>query len=370
MKHNLDSAVNLSGATSGNPLPWESALDSLQTGMCVIDANWHVLYANAAARRLGIVDERQVTSLSLRPLLSQARRSGRVRASELDVEAPGLGEPTAVSVRITPMPDGLLVVELQDISETQRLERVRRDFVANVSHELKTPVGALQVLSEALSDAVTDPDATERFAHRVQAEASRMSALVADLLELSRIQGAERTPEATAVSIDAVVAEALDHTRIPAESKGIHFSVEGQKGLEVLGSEVQLITAVKNLVSNAVAYSPDNTVVRLTVDSCRPSDSVTTNRTVCICVADEGIGIAPKELDRIFERFYRADRARSRSTGGTGLGLAIVKHIAVNHGGKVDVTSTPEEGSVFTLMLPERSTDVKQRLVRIGEIWI
>ncbi|MFC4334857.1 sensor histidine kinase [Salininema proteolyticum] len=338
-----------------SPLPWENALDTLQTGLCLVDAAHRVKYSNAAARRLGVVDDRQLTSLSLRPLLSQARRSGRVRDSEIEVEAPSLGEPTALAVRISPLNEDLYVIELRDISEFQRLERVRRDFVANVSHELKTPVGALQVLAEALRDAVSDPDAAERFASRVQSEASRMAALVHDLLELSRIQGAERTPEARPVRVDAVIAEALDQNRTAAELKDIAFEVKGEKGLEVLGSESQLITAVKNLVSNAVAYSPESTAVTVEVGSCPTPDSVTEARTVCVTVSDKGIGIAPKDLDRIFERFYRADRARSRTTGGTGLGLAIVKHIAVNHGGRVDVRSAPEEGSVFTLMLPERS---------------
>nr|WP_277605672.1 ATP-binding protein [Glycomyces sp. L485] len=266
-----------------------------------------------------------------------------------------MGEPSAVRARITPLADGIAVVELQDISELHRVERVRRDFVANISHELKTPVGAMQILAEALKDASEDPDAAARFADRIQTESARMSHLISDLLELSRLQGAEKLPDPEPVSVDRIIAEAFDQTRIAAEKKDIELKVNGVWGLEVLGSESQLVTAMKNLVDNAIAYSPEGTSVEVTTSLCRPSGSVAKSQTVCVGVRDEGIGIAPEELDRIFERFYRVDAARSRATGGTGLGLAIVKHVAVNHGGRVEVSSMPDTGSVFTLMLPARS---------------
>ncbi|GAB3228901.1 ATP-binding protein [Glycomyces halotolerans] len=335
--------------------PWAAAIDLLRTGVCLVDDANRVLYANAAARDLGLVDNVEITSLTLRALLAQARRSGRFRDAELDVPSPGMGEPSAVRARITPLADGMSVVELQDISELHRVERVRRDFVANISHELKTPVGAMQILSEALKDAAEDPDAAARFADRIQAESARMNHLISDLLELSRLQGAEKLPDPEPVSVDRIVAEAFDQTRIAAEKKGIELKSTGVSGLEVLGSESQLVTAVKNLVGNAIAYSPERTSVEVTTSVCRPGGSVAKSHTVCISVRDEGIGIPPEELDRIFERFYRVDAARSRATGGTGLGLAIVKHVAVNHGGRVDVSSMPESGSMFTLMLPARS---------------
>ncbi|WP_051326324.1 sensor histidine kinase [Glycomyces tenuis] len=342
-------------AVSPDRRPWAAAIDLLRTGVCLVDEQNQVLYANTAARGLGLVDDVEITSLTLRALLAQARRSGRFRDAELDVPAPAMGEPSAVRARITPLADGVAVVELQDISELHRVERVRRDFVANISHELKTPVGAMQILAEALKDAAEDPDAAARFADRIQAESARMTHLVTDLLELSRLQGAEKLPDPEPVSVDRIIAEALDQTRIGAETKGIGLKVNGVTALEVLGTESQLVMAVKNLVDNAIAYSPENTTVEVTTSLCRPNGSVARSQTVCIGVRDEGIGIPPEELDRIFERFYRVDAARSRATGGTGLGLAIVKHVAVNHGGRVEVSSMPESGSMFTLMLPARS---------------
>ncbi len=335
--------------------PWAAAIDLLRTGVCLVDETNRVLYANIAARALGLVDDVEITSLTLRALLAQARRSGRFRDAELDVPSPSVGEPSAVRARITPLTEGLAVVELQDISELHRVERVRRDFVANISHELKTPVGAMQILAEALKDAAEDPDASARFADRIQTESARMTHLITDLLELSRLQGAEKLPDPEPVSVDRIIAEALDQTQIGSEKKHIAVTVDGVSGLEVLGNESQLVMAVKNLVDNAIAYSPERTTVEVTTSLCRPNGSVAKSQTVGIGVRDEGIGIPPEELDRIFERFYRVDAARSRATGGTGLGLAIVKHVAVNHGGHVEVSSMPESGSMFTLMLPARS---------------
>jgi two-component system sensor histidine kinase SenX3 len=223
---------------------------------------------------------------------------------------------------------------------------VRRDFVANVSHELKTPVGALQLLAETLVDAIDDPEVARRFAERIHHESRRLARLVSELLELSRLQGAEPLPAPVPVAVDRIINEVMDRSRTAAAAKNIELLVDGGRGLTVYGSERQLVTAVANLVENAIAYSPDETTVRIS--------STVTNDLVEIAVADEGIGIAPRDLDRIFERFYRADQARSRVTGGTGLGLAIVRHIAVNHGGRVDVASTVGKGSTFIFRLPAR----------------
>jgi two-component system sensor histidine kinase SenX3 len=223
---------------------------------------------------------------------------------------------------------------------------VRKDFVANVSHELKTPVGALALLAETLLEAIDDPEASRRFAERIHHESQRLGRLVKELLELSRLQGAEPLPAQLPVAVDRIVNEVVDRTRTAAAAKHIDIHFAGQRGLIVFGNEGQLVTAVANLVENAIAYSPEET--KVTIDAHVGADMVH------IGVADQGIGIAAKDLDRIFERFYRADKARSRDTGGTGLGLAIVKHISVNHGGRVDVESTLGEGSTFTLRLPAR----------------
>jgi two-component system sensor histidine kinase SenX3 len=294
------------------------------------------------------------------------RRTGSYRDVELDLpRANRTGEPLGVRVRVVPLrgatySDGHVAVEANDVTEAHRVARVRRDFVANVSHELKTPVGALILLAETLVEAADDPEAARRFAERIQHESQRLARLVKELLELSRLQGAEPLPAFTPVAVDRIVAEVVDRARTAATAKGIAVKVAGRRGLTVYGTESQLITAVANLVENAIAYSGDGTTVQ--VSRQRIGDQV------AIRVTDQGIGIAAADLDRIFERFYRTDQARSRDTGGTGLGLAIVRHIAVNHSGRVEVTSTPGRGSTFTLWLPARSPGDMPALTRGVEI--
>jgi two-component system sensor histidine kinase SenX3 len=282
----------------------------------------------------------------LRRLARAARRDGNPRQAVVDTPRGRLGRgPIAVSVQVAPLVDaGYVALLLDDVSETRRLEMVRRDFVANVSHELKTPVGALTLLAEAVQDAADDPEAIRRFAGRMQHEGTRLGRLIAELIELSRLQGAEPLPSPTVVSVDDVVAEAVDRTRLAADAAAIAVVAGGERRLTVRGNEAQLVTALANLVDNAVAYSSAGT--RVAVGTRRR------HSTVEISVSDQGIGIAEADLERVFERFYRSDPARSRATGGTGLGLAIVKHIATNHGGGVSVWSVEGSGSTFTLRLP------------------
>jgi len=249
---------------------------------------------------------------------------------------------------------GLVLLLIEDQTESRRVEEVRRDFVANTSHELKTPVGALALLAETVEDAADDPEAVRRFAGRMRQEAARLTNLVQDMITLSRIQAAEPVPDPVPVKLDDVVAEALDRCRMRASARGIELVATGGHGLSVLGDEDLLITALRNLLENAVAYSPDKTRVDVSV-ALAPGDAVE------ISVADQGIGIPERDLERIFERFYRVDPARSRATGGTGLGLAIVKHVTAAHGGKVTVVSTEGAGSTFTLRLPLRSDAVRVR---------
>jgi two-component system sensor histidine kinase SenX3 len=237
-----------------------------------------------------------------------------------------------------------VAVLAEDITEVERVESVRRDFVANVGHEIKTPVGAISLLAEAALDAVDDREAVHRFLQRLQHEAGRLSRLVQELIELSRLQGGEALPGRTPVRLDPVVDEAIDRVRAAADAKGITVDHGGERGLATVGSHTQLVTAVGNLLENAVAYSGAET--RIAVGMRRRRDMAE------IAVTDEGIGIPRGELDRIFERFYRADPARSRDTGGTGLGLAIVKHIVGNHGGDVSVASRVGSGTTFTIRLP------------------
>ncbi len=240
---------------------------------------------------------------------------------------------------------------LEDVTDARRLEAVRRDFVANVSHELKTPVGALTLLAEAVQDASDDPEAVARFAARMQREGVRLGRLVRELIELSRLQGAEPLPGPEAVQVGRVLEEAAERSRLAADQAGIAVVTRSSDDLMVRGNEAQLTMAVANLVDNAVAYSPPGTRVAI---SARPTAD---GRAVEISVSDQGIGIAEPEQTRIFERFYRVDPARSRATGGTGLGLAIVKHVATNHGGEVAVWSATGAGSTFTIRLPRIHVD-------------
>jgi len=338
------------------------SLDSLRIGVVLLDSDDHPVLANPAARAMGLLRSGGAPGSVhahpiLRTLAGQVRYTGVRREVELDLprgREPGQAEPLGVALRAVALGAGLVCVEAADVTDAHRVERVRRDFVANVSHELKTPIGALQLLAEALLDATdptasgadpaTDVAASRRFAERIQRESTRLGHLVTELMELSRLQGAEPLPSPEQVSVDWVIADALDRTRTNATAKNIDLVVVGTSDLIVYGSDTQLATAVGNLVENAVAYSPEGSPV--VVSALAEGDRVN------ISVSDQGIGIAPNDLDRVFERFYRADQARSRATGGTGLGLAIVKHIATNHGGRVDVRSTLGSGSTFTLRLP------------------
>jgi two-component system sensor histidine kinase SenX3 len=340
------------------------SLDALRVAVLVLDDNDHPVLANPSAREMGLLRAGvpggpPVAHTVVRTLAGQARRTGSRREVELELPRGGGREPLAVHIRAVSLEDGHVTVEAADVSDAHRVARVRRDFVANVSHELKTPVGALRLLAEALLDATEvgepDPEAARRFAERIAHESARLGRLVSELLELSRLQGGEPLPQPVPVAVDRLVAEVLDRSRTEATVKGIELTSTGVRGLKVYGSESQLMTALANLVENAVAYSrdavPDRPAPRVTITTAADGDFVE------VTVADEGIGIEARDLDRIFERFYRADKARSRATGGTGLGLAIVKHIATNHGGEVGVRSRVGEGSTFTLRLPLRPPD-------------
>ena len=342
------------------------SLDSLRVGVVVLDADDEPVLVNPAARAMGLLRSGGAPGTIaahpiLRTLAGQVRRTGVRREVELDLprgRGGGAQAPLGLHLRAVALNSTHVAVEAADVTESHRLARVRRDFVANVSHELKTPIGALQLLAEALLDATDLPEpkpddeqaedliAARRFAERIHHESARMGRLVNELLELTRLQGAEPLPTPEPVAVDWVIAEVIDRTRTTASAKNIEVLWTGDKGATVFGSDTQVATAVTNLVENAIAYSGEDTTVTLAM---RTEDDW-----IEIDVTDQGIGIAPHDVDRIFERFYRADQARSRSTGGTGLGLAIVKHIATNHGGRVDVSSTLGGGSTFTLRLPAR----------------
>jgi two-component system, OmpR family, sensor histidine kinase SenX3 len=259
---------------------------------------------------------------------------------------------------VRPLGDEFTVIDASDESDAVRLEATRRDFVANVSHELKTPVGAMALLAEAVLDAADDPHEVHRFGTKILNEANRLGTLVTELIALSRLQGAERLPELATVAVDQVITQALDRCRLAAESANIRITADPPTGLLLHGDATLLITALSNLLDNAVSYSPPGSPVSIS----RRLES----GYVEIAVTDRGLGIDPEHQQRVFERFFRIDQARSRSTGGTGLGLAIVKHVAANHGGEVHLWSKPGTGSTFTLRIPAHP-DNPQHLPAIPE---
>ncbi|HEY2126536.1 MAG TPA: ATP-binding protein [Streptosporangiaceae bacterium] len=328
-----------------------AVLSVLSSSAVVIDSEDRVLRASAAARSFGLVKGDRLMVGELLALARQVRRDGEIREGEIEVAGTKFGgRTTSFAVLVAPLGSGvggggLVLLLAEDQTESRRVEEVRRDFVANVSHELKTPVGALALLAETVEDAADDPDAVRRFAGRMRQEASRLTKLAQDLITLSRIQAAEPIPDPIPVDLSIVVAEALDRCRMKASAHGIDLEARGDPGLVVLGDEDLLVNALRNLLENAVAYSPEQT--RVVVSTTRVADDLAE-----ISVADQGIGIPQRDIERIFERFYRVDPARSRATGGTGLGLAIVKHVTAAHGGKVTVWSKVGEGSTFTLRLP------------------
>jgi two-component system sensor histidine kinase SenX3 len=344
--------------TAPQPVLPEGAGDVLavlRSSAVVLDASDQVVRASPAAYALGLVRSGTFVHDELRALARLARRDGEIREAELTLRRGPVGsESIDLLARVAPLGGTPLVLVLvEDRTEARRVDAVRRDFVANVSHELKTPVGALSLLAEAVSDASDDPEAVRRFSGRMQAEANRLSMLVQELVDLSRLQGADPLHGAHVVDVDDVVHEAVDRSRLVAERKDIELATGGEPGLQVLGDADQLVKALRNLIDNAVSYSPESTRVAVAVR--RDSDVVE------ISVTDQGIGIPEDDLQRIFERFYRVDPARSRATGGTGLGLSIVKHVAGNHGGEVTVWSSEGAGSTFTIRLPEHAAPVEGR---------
>jgi two-component system sensor histidine kinase SenX3 len=338
-------------------------VEAITDGVVVLDREERPVLVNPAARAMGVI---VVDTLAFPRLIAIARRcldTGEYVTETADLPLGRLGrEPIALAVTAVPLPGEIegrpeaVALVLADVSEQRRLEAVRRDFVANVSHELKTPVGAMSLLAEAIQDASGEPGAVERFAGRMQHEAARLAKLVSELMELSRVQGVDPMPGATIVDLRDIVDEAVARTRLAAEQANVDVLVRAEADLQVRGNGAQLSTAVANLIDNAIAYRGSGNRVSVTVaassdDEARP--------TVDIAVTDRGLGIAEADRDRIFERFYRVDQARSRATGGTGLGLAIVKNIVTNHLGSISVWSVEGAGSTFTIRLPRVHSDTR-----------
>jgi two-component system sensor histidine kinase SenX3 len=325
------------------------------TGIAVVDNHRDVVFMNARAREQGLIGDRLIDERAW-VAAQRALASGEDIDIDLTPRRPAAGR-SGLSVRghvrlLTEEDRRFAVIYVDDDSEVVRVEATRRDFVANVSHELKTPVGAMGVLAEALLETVDDPDTVRHFGEKMLTESKRLASMVSELIDLSRLQGGEPLPDLEAVEVDTIVAEALSRSKVAADNADIAITTDKPSGFRVLGDQTLLVTALANLVSNAIAYSP-------------PGSPVSISRrhrvgNIEIAVTDRGIGIAREHQERVFERFFRVDNARSRETGGTGLGLAIVKHVAANHNGSIRLWSQPGTGSTFTLSIPAyRDTDTE-----------
>ncbi len=317
-------------------------------GVVVVDTHRDVVFMNGRASELGLVHNRLLDD---RAWVAAQRTLMTGESREVDLSQRKTGPPgrSALSVRghvrlLTKEDRRFAVLYADDQSEHARMEATRRDFVANVSHELKTPVGAMGVLAEALLESADDPATVRRFGSKVLAESNRLANMVGELIELSRLQGAERLPDLDSVDIDTVVAEAISRYKVTADYADIEVTTDAPSGFRVLGDQTLLVTALANLISNGIAYSPHGSTV--SISRRRSGDNIE------VAVTDRGIGIASADQERVFERFFRVDQARSRATGGTGLGLAIAKHVVANHNGSIRLWSKPGTGSTFTLSIP------------------
>ncbi|QIV88755.1 two-component sensor histidine kinase [Glutamicibacter mishrai] len=322
-----------------------AVLSVIGRAFVILDDVDGVVRANPASYAYGLVRGHTLVHNELLALVRQVRADGVIAESQYELQRSTLGAgQLIVHVRVAPLGDEYILLLADDRTEITRTEAMRNDFVANVSHELKTPVGAISLLAEAITEAADDPTAVRRFSTRMDKESRRLAALVQDIIELSRLQASDAIVQGKEVNIDSVVAEAVDRSHLIAEEKGIDITVGGHLDEPILGDPDLLMTAVRNLIDNAIRYSPENTKVGVGI---RQRDGYAQ-----ISVTDQGPGISPEEQERVFERFYRVDSARSRQTGGTGLGLSIVKHVLANHGGEVSLWSQPGQGSTFTLRLP------------------
>lgn len=320
-------------------------LSIIPSASLVVAPDGTVLRASSRALTLGIVNRSSVAVPDIAEIVMKVANDGSPREQVLRVRRPPLGrELLEVKVRIAPLNSGAILVLIDDLAEERRVDAVRRDFVANVSHELKTPVGALSLLAEAVLSAADDKEQVEHFAEKMQAEAKRLGNLIQDVIDLSRLQSDDPMNRAELVETDQLINRAIEEVRTLAGGLGVEIIRGDPEESVILGDRGQLLTALRNLLTNAISYSAANTSVAVTA---REIEGI-----VEISVKDAGIGIPSHDLDRIFERFYRIDPARSRGTGGTGLGLAIVKHVCQNHGGEVIVWSEVGTGSTFTLRLP------------------
>jgi two-component system sensor histidine kinase SenX3 len=321
-------------------------LENLDGDSLILAPGDLAMFKTPGVEKLGLLKDGRLDNPELLATVRVVRRSNIKQTGRIDLPRGPIGEGKhELTVNVLPLTENQYVLVLiSDESEAQRIHDIRRDFVANISHELKTPIGALSLLSEAVLGSKDEPDSVVKFATRMQSEAKRLTDLVQEIINLSRLQDSDPLQEAREIAVSYLVREAMDQSQMNAENRGVSVSFTEEAPAMLLGDRDQLTMAMQNLIDNAINYSPENTKVAVTS---RVKEGI-----VEISVTDQGIGIPEADLLRIFERFYRVDPARSRQTGGTGLGLSIVKHVAAKHGGDVKVWSAENVGSTFTLMLP------------------
>ncbi|MFJ4046573.1 sensor histidine kinase [Microbacterium sp. NPDC089987] len=337
-------AIALQETSSAVPGGVRDVLASMDDAACVLDASGLVVATSNAATRFSIREGAVLENGELRRLVRSVRDSGADATETMRLTGGAALDPRLVSARASSVGPQLTLLIIRDVTERERLDQMRTDFVSNTSHELKTPVASVSLLAEAIESAADDPEQVRIFAARISAEAARLGQLTGRILSLSRLQAAESLSQVEPVAIDEVVAASIEAHSVQADSAGVELSRGGERGVWVRGDAQVLIEAVGNLIANAIVYSPRGSRVGVGVK--------VDGDVVEIAVTDQGIGISDADLERIFERFYRADEARSRRTGGTGLGLSIVKHATQRHGGEVRVWSRPGRGSTFTMRLP------------------
>lgn len=319
-------------------------LGLMQTGALLVGPHDEILVVNEPGETMGLVRGTRVGFTELLDVVRAVRTSGIPYDGVVVRQRQPGAEALELTVRVSPMEDEDVLIFAVDESAAKRVDAVRRDFVANISHELKTPIGAISVLSEAVKVAKDDPEAVERFALRLQRETARLAELTNQIIDLSRLQTENPMLEHHVVDLSEVIDEAVSRSRERAAQREVSVIVARTTEVRVLGDRWQLADAVANLVQNAISYSDER--ARVTISLALDGDVAE------VKVSDNGIGIRPEDQDRIFERFFRVDYGRSRESGGTGLGLSIVRHIAVSHGGDIRVWSRPGQGSTFTLSLP------------------
>jgi two-component system sensor histidine kinase SenX3 len=319
-------------------------VDVIATAGMVLDRHNTVVKASAGAQNLNLVENRRLAHAVLISLVNQARESDGAVQENLVLETGLRKEPMWVFARAAKFGDHYVMLVVDDRTEGKKVEDTRRDFVANVSHELKTPIGAIVLLAEALEASADDPDMVRKFAGNVQKESARLNHLVQELIQLSRVQGGKSGEYRDHVALGQVIADAIDRNQTFSEQRGIKVIATQFQEASLQGDYEMLVVAVKNLIENAIAYSNPGSQVGVGL---KLIESVAE-----ISITDSGIGIPESEQERIFERFYRVDQSRSRETGGTGLGLSIVKHIVSNHSGEIKLFSKPQIGSTFTIRIP------------------